>query len=536
MTRNTIKQWISAIAALTLVVVFSRCTDEAFDEKYADPSKNPSPTCDKLMTGAFQYCLTHLHPAHDGFNWGHRTGVFAQTFGAPNSGPYAFDGYGEQSSGRWNSFYNALINLRKMEDMYAKMEVPVQKENEIFLWATKIFIYHQMSELLVIFGDMPFTQAGTLPITMNITESTPKYDSQKELYTLMLADLKTLSDNLRTATPSNAVQQTLRNQDFINKGDILQWRKTANALRLRVGMRLSSQGDMVNEGKAAVAEILGNETNYPLPTDNSDMVAYFSSGTDRLRFEDLGKGDESRILGWAAHAHVSRMVADGDPRLPVMYEPVAGTNNYVGFDPRKPYNSLTDNMTSIVKSHYSRIDSASFLQSNKKIPATLFSAPEIWFLKAEAYRRAIASGNAEATFKKAVDLSVKFYYDINSGSTAKDPLPEPTQSVIDAFASERWNAYPTKEEAIATQKWLHFGFLQQIEAWTELRRTGLPRLFYSIDPGASSSVSRSVPNRLRYPDSERTYNAANCPKVEDDKFETSLLWAKSNWHDEGIVQ
>jgi hypothetical protein len=462
--------------------------------------------------------------------------VFAQTFGTPNSIPYGFDGYGEQPSGRWSSFYNALINLRKMEDMYAKMETPLQKENELFLWATKIFVYHQMSELLVVFGDMPFSQAGTLSITMNIQESTPKYDSQKELYTLMLADLKALSDNLRNANPSNVVQQTLRNQDFINNGDILQWRRMANALRLRIGMRLSSQGDMVNEGKAAVAEILGNEANYPLPTDNSNMVAYFSSGTDRLRFEDLGKGDESRILGWAAHAHVSRMAADGDPRLPILYDPVAGSNTYAGFDPRKPYNSNTDNMTSVVKSHYSRIDSASFLQSNKKIPATFFSAAEVWFMKAEAYQRAIVSGNAETAFKTAVDLSVKFYFDINSGSTAKEPLPVPAQSTIDAFAAARWNGYPTKEEAIATQKWLHFGFLQQIEAWSELRRTGLPRLFYSIDSGASSSVSRSVPDRLRYPDIERTYNEANCPKVEDDKFETPLLWAKSNWHDEGIVQ
>ena len=525
-----------AMTAMMMIALFSHCTDEAYDSKYADPSKNPSPTCDKLMTGAFQFCLTHLHPAHDGFNWGHRTGVFAQTFGAPNSGPYVFDGYGEQTSGRWNSFYSAVINLRKMEDMLSKMETPLQKENEVFLWVTKIFVYHQMAELLVIFGDMPFTQAGTLPITMDIQVSTPKYDTQKELYTLMLADLKTLSDNLRSASLSTAVQQTLRNQDFINRGDLLQWQRLANSLRLRVGMRLSSQGELVNEGKAAVVEVLGNAANYPLPNDNADMVAYFSSGTDRLRFEDLGKGDESRILGWAAHAHVSRMVADNDPRLPITYEPVAGTRNYVGFDPSQPYNSNTDNMTSVVKANYSRIDSGTFLQSNKRIPATLFSAAEIWFLKAEAYQRAIVTGDAEKAFRTAVDLSINFYFDINEGSTVKAPLPRPSQIEIDAFTSARWNGYPSKEEAIATQKWLHFGFLQQIEAWTDLRRTGLPRLFYSIDQGATGSVSRSVPNRLRYPDFERTYNAANCPKVEDDKFETVLLWAKSDWRNEGVVQ
>ena len=133
-------------------------------------------------------------------------------------------------------------------------------------------------------------------------------------------------------------------------------------------------------------------------------------------------------------------------------------------------------------------------------------------------------------------MSINFYFDINEGSTVKAPLLRPSQIEIDAFTSARWNGYPSKEEAIAPQKWLHFGFLQEIEAWTDLRRTGLPRLFYSIDQGATGSVSRSVPNRLRYPDFERTYNAANCPKVEDDKFETVLLWAKSDWRNEGVVQ
>jgi hypothetical protein len=317
-------------------------------------------------------------------------------------------------------------------------------------------------------------------------------------------------------------------------GDILKWRKFTNSLILRLGIRLSSQGQLVEEGKFAVTTVLGNETSYPLPEDNSDMIAYFSRGTSSLRFESLGKGDESRILGWAAYAHVSRMVNDNDPRLEVLYDPVSGTNEYVGFDFSKPY-SEGDNMTSTVKTKYSRIDSTSFISGNTKIPAVIFSAPEIWFLKAEAYQRNIVSGNAEQAFKKAVDLSVKFYYDINSGSTSREPVALPAQSVIDQFVNERWNAYPTKEEAIATQKWLHFGYLQEFEAWTELRRTGLPRLFYSIDQGATTSVSRSVPNRLRYPDNERIFNEANCPKVENDKFETVLIWAKTDWRDEGIV-
>jgi hypothetical protein len=533
--KNIIKNILIKYLPVAVFFVFCGCSDEDYGDKYANPSTISDATCDKLMTGAFRHSIGWTNPSHDGFNWGQRIGVFAQTFGTPNQSPYLFDSYGTRPDGRWDNFYSSLINLRAMENLYSKMSDAEKLDNNIFMWITQIFIYQQLTELLGVWGDVPYIEASTLLLTGNIKESSPKYDTEEELYNLMIDDLITLSDNLKTAEVPVATAAKLKNQDYINDGDILKWRKFTNSLILRLGIRLSSQGQLVEKGKSAVSAILGNATAYPLPEDNSDMIAYFSRGTDALRFEDLGKGDESRILGWAAHAHVSRMVNDNDPRLEVVYDPVTGTDKYIGFDFSKPY-SEGDNMTSTVKAKYSRIDSASFISGNTKIPAVIFSAPEIWFLKAEAYQRNIVSGDAEAAFKKAVDLSVKFYYEINSGSKSKDPVPLPAQSVIDQFVNERWNAYPTKEEAIATQKWLHFGFLQEFEAWTELRRTGLPRLFYSIDQGATTGVSRSVPNRLRYPDNERIFNEANCPKVEDDKFETALIWAKTDWRDEGIVE
>jgi hypothetical protein len=529
--KQVIKYFLIAVA-----FVFFGCAEDDYGSKYANPSTISEATCDKLMTGAFRNSIGWTNPAHDGFNWGQRIGVFAQTFGTPNQAPYSFDSYGTKPDGRWDGFYSSLINFRAMEHLYSNMSDADKIDNAIFMWVTQIFIYQQLTELVGIWGNVPYTEASTLLLTGNIKESTPKYDTEEELYTLMLDDLMKLSDNLRNTEIPVSSAAKLKVQDYINDGDILKWRKFANSLILRLGIRLSSQGGLVDKGKAAVAAILGNETDYPLPVDNSDMIAYFSRGTSSLRFETLGKGDESRILGWAAHAHVSRMVNDNDPRLEVVYDPIGGTNDYVGFDFAKPY-SEGDNMTSTVKTKYSRIDSASFISGSATIPAVIFSSPEIWFLKAEAYQKGIVTGNAEAAFKKAVDLSVKFYYDINAGTLSNIPtVPLPDQSVIDKFVDERWNAYPTKEEAIATQKWLHFGFLQEFEAWTELRRTGFPRLFYSIDQGASVSVARSVPNRLRYPDNERIFNETNCPKVENDKFETVLLWAKSDWHDEGIVE
>ncbi|MDR3268381.1 MAG: SusD/RagB family nutrient-binding outer membrane lipoprotein [Tannerella sp.] len=527
MKKNSIK-YLSVAGLILAIMMFCRCSDDSYSEKYPDPAKISDPTCEKLMTGVFQQSVGALNPGSGGFSAIY-IGSFAQVLGRANAGGrFEAESYSDPF-GQWNGFYNSMTAFRVLENLYSKLSNADKAENEIFLLIAQLYLYERLAAVTSVWGDMPYSEAGTLPLTGNIAASTPKYDSQESIYRLLLTDLKELNNKLATIQLSTPAATKLATQDYIHNGDILKWRRWANSLRLRVGIRLSSQGGLQAEGKAAVAEILGNEATYPIPTDNDDMVAmYTTAGPDR-RWTDLGYNDASRQHGLAAHAHLSRMLNNNDPRLEITYEPGPGTGLYAGLNPSLPYNSLTDNATDI-KLCYSSVDSSSFRYANEKIPALVFSAAEIWFIKAEAYQRGIAPGNAEAAFKKAVDLSVKMYYSINSGATYKPPVPLPDQSEIDAFTNARWAAigseYATAEEAIATQKWLNFGFMQAYEAWAELRRTGLPRLRYATDLGARCP---NIPSRLRYPDNERRYNPENCPRIEDDNWETSLYWAKDDW-------
>ncbi|KAA6347556.1 hypothetical protein EZS27_004987 [termite gut metagenome] len=524
-------KYLSIIGILTIAVLLCRCSDDAYSEKYANPATISEATCEKLMTGVLIQSNTWITPVYGRyFGWGSSyVGKFAQVFGFPNtSGRYEADSYGDPS-GHWNDFYKSLTTFRVLEDIYSKLSDADKTDNSVFLWISQIFIYQQLTEILGAWGDLPYTEAGTLYQTGDIKTSIPKFDTQESLYTMMLNDLKTLSDNLANSTLSVNASGKLAAQDYIFHGDVMMWRRFANSLRLRLGMRLSSQGNLVNEGKAAVTEVLGNETKYPLPTDNSNMCAFYSTSGPDLKWTEISVNDPGRIQGYAAHAHISRMVNNQDPRLEVTYELAPQTGTYAGLDPSKPFNALTDEGM-LIRSCYSSIDSASFRMNNMLIPGLIFSASEIWFIKAEAYQRNIAPGNAEAAFKTAIDLSVKMYYDINSGATYKLPTPLPSQADISAFANARWAAigteYATAEEAIAIQKWIHFGFLQEFEAWSELRRTGLPRLTYATDNG---SRCPNVPDRIKYPDNERLYNP-NCPRTEDDDWYTVLSWAKTDWY------
>ena len=77
-----------------------------------------------------------------------------------------------------------------------------------------------------------------------------------------------------------------------------------------------------------------------------------------------------------------------------------------------------------------------------------------------------------------------------------------------------WEKYGDKMNAIMTQKWLHFGIMQAPQAWTDIRRTGYPKLDYPTDNGAGV-VIKNIPQRVKYPNSELTNNRANYDANKD---------------------
>ncbi|MDR3128909.1 MAG: SusD/RagB family nutrient-binding outer membrane lipoprotein [Tannerellaceae bacterium] len=523
------KNSIYLLVASALALVFQACSEDDFAGKYPDPSKIGSPTCEKLMTGVFVQSNTWITPGQGRyFGWASYVGRFAQVFGYPNtSGMYLPDSYGDPSA-HWDDFYRSLATFRVLQDTYANLSDDKwddqQSEQAPFLWLAQLFIYHQLTEIIGAWGDAPYSQAASLFLTGNIKKSQSDYDTQKDLYRLILQDLASIDSALAKYNVERypSVKSKLALQDYIFKGDLHSWRCFANALRLRVALRLSSYGPLQQEAVALLAKLLTHENAYPLPSQN--LCFYSTSGPD-LKWTDLGLNDEGRFLGYAAHAHISRMLDDDDPRLTVTYDPAAN-GSYVGLDPSKQYDAQRDN-GALIRQHYSSIDSSSFRKDNPKIPAILFSLAEILFIKAEVYHRGIVAGDAESAFKQAVIASVLLYWDINDGGSFRpEPRPDDLGDRAADFAHARWLAigddYTDATEAIATQKWLHFGFLQEFEAWCEVRRTGLPRLSFAVDAG---SLCKNVPKRLKYPDNERLYNP-HCPPVDEDKWENPLLWAR----------
>jgi len=88
-----------------------------------------------------------------------------------------------------------------------------------------------------------------------------------------------------------------------------------------------------------------------------------------------------------------------------------------------------------------------------------------------------------------------------------------------------WTVAPNnaaKLRLIATEKWLHYGVVQPLESWAEIRRMDSPVLTFQAD---NSSAQKTPPNRWIYPSSEVAYNTANYQAVQSkDNLQTKIFW------------
>ena len=161
----------------------------------------------------------------------------------------------------------------------------------------------------------------------------------------------------------------------------------------------------------------------------------------------------------------------------------------------------------------------------------IMASPEIHFIKAEAYAMGYGVAQdmtrAEEEFKTAVSQSIRLWYYYDSIGTGENTrrYEAPTDEAIAAFADARWKSsdYTDKQDAIITQKWVHFAFLVSREAWSDLRRTGYPSGL--VFPEVAGTIP-NVPNRWRYPTTEVNYNPYYKDVQAEDTYYTKLFWAK----------
>lgn len=538
------KKIFALTLGLTVLMSVFSCSKKDFESKYADPAKTSTVTCAKLMTGAFYVaCDTYKGFGYNTY-WRLYTweGFFAQVNQQRgfnnNSGSVYFlqDGW---ANDRWENFYKLLAQYRLMEATY-DAESDSDKENDaIFLELTRVFLYDHLAQLCDAFGPVPFSEAGYLGITSDLANSYPAYDSDETLYGMMIDELGELYQSILKHNTNSApmVKAALQAQDFINKGDLQKWARYANSLRLRLAIHVAAKGSLTSKAQAAIKECVQRNMVDSMANGIFGEVSSENVGDGRFYewYKDGFAGDGKNVTASQKMIDVMQITGADDPRLKIIYNP-NGEGKFIG---KSVFEDSADqakyDAISVWKDrHYATLDSVTFI-ANGLMKNAIFSPAENYFLLAEAYQQNYATGNAKEAFVKAVVLSIDEWFDRNM--SAQDPGnygfkthykadKAPTALEATAYANAVWEKYDNKLEAIMTQKWLHMGIMGAHESFTDIRRTGYPRLAYPTDTQAQRNPN--IIQRVLYPLVEKNNNTENYNAITatfKDDNSTVLFWA-----------
>jgi len=418
------------------------------------------------------------------------------------------------SAALWDRFYeNAAKNF---EDLLVQTSEDPAMSNMNHI-ANILFVigYHRLTDL---YGDIPYSEAGK-GFTEGIPQ--PKYDAQSFIYPDMLARLEAAATGLDDSKPS------FGNGDLIYGGDVDQWRKLANSMMLRLGMRLVK----VDEGAAqswAQKAIAGGTM------ESNDDIASIPHGSPPSI--ENGNGEVFRTDGSPrlSQFFVNWMVSHEDPRLFVYGQtPIAGSDPIGLPNGRISGGSDADfgieNHSSWVECQTEEDDELCgmnvYMVPNDVIkgtddPVFLMTYAEVELLKAEAAVRGWHSGDAAAHYANGVRAAMQYLALYGAAAEIAD-------ADIDEYLTA--NPYDASEglKMINEQIWAAV-LLNEYEAYANWRRTGIPELTPVNYRGNESGGQ--IPRRLRYRQQEQVANPTNYSAAISaqgpDEFTTRMWWDK----------
>lgn len=524
------------IFILSILFAVAACTNDDFKDAYPNPSKVSTTSVEKQFAGFLQANSKTGTDGNDGYvvpsYWNYFVVLrptihhYTQATGWVNANAQYVPGAGLIQD-RWNSYYNFLAQFRELENVYNKQSTADKTDRRIFMIAATIYLYDHTQKVIDLHGDIPFSKAGMLSANGgNYSASLPAYDNASTLYTKMLDDLKGFADELNSITVPAGILTGFNTEDFINKGNLNNWKVYCNSLRLRMLTRVSGASSFQSRASTEIASILNNPSAYPTVTDNA--------GNIQISVYDLSspinaKGFKTGLEDWngniAGKVMIDNMVASSDPRLRVMFEPGANATpgTYQGLDP------LIANQQAIVDGGTLSIYNRSTLSRNQYFPGVLINAAEVYLLKAEYYLGK-DDAQAKAAYNNAIAQSINQYFwfrSISNDNTAGTvtPLGAGEIATYQAKPAVSWDLALTtadKLKLIATQKWIHYSVVQPYESWSEIRRLKLPALSFQVD---NTNAQTLPPSRFLYANSELVYNTQNYSAVKaTDNLTTKLFW------------
>lgn len=491
--------------ALALTVVFSGCKRN-FEEINANPNQPSKVSTAFLLTSAQKQLMDHMSDEW----WSGRRGMQLAQFWASNQYSsesryqlrtnitnnywiyfYAGrDGTGQPNGGGMADLEEIIRLNTEFPDEYAGFGA---NSNQIAVaMIMKAWVYQMLTDC---FGSIPFSEA-----LQGSDNPTPKYDSQRDVYMGLVSMLESANNMINVG--ANGPQG-----DNIYGGDMVQWKKFCNSLRLRVGMRMAD----VDGGSAQ--NVVEDAIAAGVFTSNADN-AEFAYLTGQPNNHPINEDYQTRNDFAASDVMVNHMMDLADPRIGEYFAPRADDGTFVGelYGLTEEAAALTPNAA--VSQRSSKVLAADF-------PGIYMDYAQVEFLLAEAAERGWGDGDAEGHYNAGIQASMDWWgvsQDDTDAYMAQD-------DVAYATAPGDWN------EKIGGQKWLAL-YTQGIEAWAEYRRLdfGILKILGEDDNPDISALAGdgTVPKRFPYPLDEQTLNGDSYSSAVasqgTDGLDTKLWW------------
>lgn len=388
----------------------------------------------------------------------------------------------------WNELYRDVLGNLASAKRYIDAEtITDQAQHDNKLAIIEILNVYTFQILVDAFGDVPYSEALNLQIKL------PKYDNDSDIYPQLITRLDAAIAKLDTSAPS------FGNAEMIYNGDVAQWIKFANSLKVKIGLNLAD----VNPTLAQATVESGYNGGVILSNADNATFEYAGSAPNyNPLYGDLVASN--RIDFVPAKTIVDALNTNNDPRRAV-YFTQAPAGGYIG----GVYGGTNTNFPTL-----SQIGS---IFKTPDLEGQLMESMEVNFYLAEAAARGYNVGNtAEYYYNQGVMESFRFW-----GLTDAEALTYLAQPDI-AYAT----APGDFKQKIGMQVWYSF-FNRPFEAWNAYRRLDYPQL--AAPSNASSVADGQVPKRLFYPINERTVNTTNYEAAVEaiggvDRLRVHVFW------------
>lgn len=493
----------------------STACDRGFESLNTDPANPSETTVDRLFAGYLS--LTFWNYDYWANNARNGWMIWTQQISSTNNrGLSEFRQSDQGRDNMWQFLYQDIFQTYRAIEQEMDGQAPeTQARSRYKMAAARILLYFYAAKVSDLYGDIPFTEAGR-GLSAENPILRPKFDSQESIYRAMLEDLRSIDALYAADDPGQfSFRNTEDEIDIYYFNDWLNWRRFANALRLRLAMRLSEVLPDLAEQHAR--EIL--DGGLPLIESAADHAEWTKAtpGYENIGMNDAHRFDEAQGIKSRASRRMWDQLADGlsdadifDIRARIFYSWNA-FNQWAPI-PSSPKAQEEQNINPDplfdpdIPARYS-ILSPRFM-GGRSTRERHFLSSETAFLRAEAIWRGWAAGDARAAYEEGIRRSVDWHVKAwNEVAQSNMQLAAPSEEDFQALLSHpkvQWQE-PRGLELILTQKWVDF-MLDPLEAYSEWRRTGFPVLEETVSAGGAPMAP---PRRFVFPQSEAIDNAEN---------------------------